>query len=418
MSTRFDKNKFHLGAYILQPYARTEQHIRDIAECGLDIIICLDAVENLKPLTYDTHVLDLLAKYNIGCVFSGNLPAWWGGDGGNAGKLGETHPISKYEEAARDFIDHPAIFGINLGDEPSALDFPYYGKVVKFVSDHFPRQFPYLNLYPNYASVAKNSDAQTVNQLGTATYAEHIDEYCKNVPTDYICYDFYVYSLHNTFKMYDNYRIVADACRKTGRAFWYVPQVNSNVEDKTMSENQLRFQAFTAMAFGAVNLYWACYTGGWWHHNVLDTDGNKTEQYEKLKKVNAEIRVIADEFMKYRNVSTHLVGFENDETMKPYADPLLPALSTGVFMDVHAENGEQLVIGQMVEKDGNGYALMIAAADDPYDEANKDITVTLRAGDFDVRALDGKGGNPLETCEDGSYRITLRSCEGVLVTAK
>ena len=69
-------------------------------------------------------------------------------------------------------MDHPAIWGIDTGDEPSALDFPYYGEVLKFVNKAFPKQFPYLNLYPNYAFVAKNSAQQTVNQLGAATYAK------------------------------------------------------------------------------------------------------------------------------------------------------------------------------------------------------------------------------------------------------
>ena len=59
----------------------------------------------------------------------------------------------------------------------------------------FGNQFAYLNLYPNYASVAENSAQQTVNQLGTATYDEHIRQYCEHVGLDYLCYDFYMYSL-------------------------------------------------------------------------------------------------------------------------------------------------------------------------------------------------------------------------------
>ena len=79
-----------------------------------------------------------------------------------------------------------------MGDEPSALDFPYYGKVTALTERLFPHQFAYLNLYPNYASVAENSASQTVNQLGTATYEEHIRRYCENVGLDYLCYDFYM----------------------------------------------------------------------------------------------------------------------------------------------------------------------------------------------------------------------------------
>ena len=57
---------FHIGAYYLQRNARTEQHVKDLSDCGIDLVFGMDN-------------------------------------------------------------DHPAIIGIDAGDESSALDFPYYG---------------------------------------------------------------------------------------------------------------------------------------------------------------------------------------------------------------------------------------------------------------------------------------------------
>ena len=175
MNNRMDRSRLNIGAYILQPYARTENHIREVAECGVDFIVCMG---NDRP------ALDLFHKYGVGAIVSGVLPGWWGGDGNNAGKLAESNPMEKYEAAAASFVDHPAIWGIDIGDEPSALDFPYYGQVYDYINRAFPCQFPYLNLYPNYASVSKNSAEETVNQLGTPTYEEHIQRYCECVPAD------------------------------------------------------------------------------------------------------------------------------------------------------------------------------------------------------------------------------------------
>ena len=121
MNRRMDRTKLNIGAYILQPYARSEEHIKNLKESGTDFIVCM---EN------DRDALDLFEKYNLGAVVTGVLPAWWGGDGEKAGKLSEINPIEKYKEASANFIDHPAIWGIDMGDEPSALDFPYYGKVI------------------------------------------------------------------------------------------------------------------------------------------------------------------------------------------------------------------------------------------------------------------------------------------------
>lgn len=406
MNTRMDRSRLNIGAYILQPYARTEEHIKGIAECGVDFITCMD---------YDLPALDLFAKYGVGAIVKGILPGWWGGDGDRAGQMHEICPHSAYVEAVKKFKDHPAIWGIDTGDEPSALDFPYYGEVIDFTNKNFPKQFAYLNLYPNYASVAKNNAVETVNQLGTATYAEHIDKYCQYVGADYICYDFYMYSA-SVAGHYENLGIVADACRRTGRSLWIVLQVNSSRENEWMSENMLRAQAYSSMAYGAENIIWACYTAGWWHNQVLDGNGNKTQQYDKLKAINEELHGYSDDYMRFRNVSTHFVGFAPDsQWIRRAEDKPVDELNTGIFMGVKAENGEELIIGQMVSRDNDGsYALMLFGADDPMDKEYKDYNVTFRCDGYKVRCT----GAPISQNPDGSYTVALGSNRGALVIAE
>lgn len=410
MNKRMERSKFNIGTYILQHYARTEAHIKDLADCGIDFVVCMSD---------DRPALDLFEKYGVGAIVSGILPGWWGGDGNNAGTMAEKNPLSKYEDAAKKFVDHPAIWGIDTGDEPSALDFPHYGKVVEMTNKLFPNQFAYLNLYPNYASVAKNSSEETVNQLGTSTYAEHIEKYCELVGLDYICYDFYVYSHKdpNIDVALENLRIVADACLRTGRSLWFIPQVNSLFPELWISENMLRFQAFSAMAYGAEVIEWACWTGGWWTNQVLETDGNKTEQYEKLKKINREIKTIGEEYMKYRRVSTYVVGYADNELPKLGQKPV-DSFSTGVFTDVRA-GGEKIIAGQMVSRDGDGsYALMICAADDPYDKAPKKITVTFGAYGKSVRAVGGCGDVRVNALNDDKFSVDISSNGGLLIIAE
>ncbi len=409
MNKRMNRSRLNIGAYILQDYARSEAHIKDLAASGVEFVVCM---ENDRP------ALDLFEKYGVGAVVTGVVPGWWGGDGHNAGKLAETNPMEKYDKAAARFEDHPAIWGIDVGDEPSALDFPHYGKVMNRVEKLFPNQFAYLNLYPNYASVAQNNAVETVNQLGTVTYAEHIERYIQCVPVDYLCYDFYLYSA-GVPKHYENLKIVADACRKTGRSLWIVLQVNSQRENMWLSTNHMRFQAWTSMAFGVENIIWACYTAGWWHHQILDSEGNKTEQYDKMQTVNREIRGLAEEYMRYRNVSTHFIGFgDNHPDMAAVAQEPVDALDTGVFFDVKAE--APVVVGQMVSRNGDGsVALMIAAADDPMDTAPKSYDVTFRLMEGkSVQVYGGCGKKVLRRLAEGTYAVTVQSNEGILVTAR
>ena len=399
---RLNRNRLNIGTYCLQPYARTPAHIQDLAACGIDFVIGIDN---------DRGVLDLFSQYGIGAVVSGIVPGWFGGLGENAGTMWKTNHLGSYTAAAEKFCDHPAIWGIDVGDEPSARDFPHYGKAVAAVNEAFANQFAYLNLYPSYGMLATNTPEAVKNQLGTDTYEEYIAQYCQYVKTDYICCDYYPYSC-NTSGFYENLRIVSDACRKNKRQFWIVLQVNSHREDVILSTNQLRFQAYTAMAFGAEVISWACYTAGWWHHQVLDSQGNKTEQYTKLQCVNREIHTIADAYMCYRNVATHFIGKVD------WLQRAAVSFSTDRIINLREENDLPLVIGEMVSREqGGGQAVMLCPIDDPMDCESHVYHLHFSAdGDDNITAFDGNGIHAVEKCADGTYELKLTSNQGVLLT--
>ena len=169
---RMDRSKLLIGTYCFREAAHDEAHVRDLKECGIDFVTGVPA----KSRT----TLDLLAKYGIGSIANGVLSGWWGGDGSNAGKMRMSRPKGRYEAQMAEYVDsldHPAIWMIDLCDEPSALDMQYLGEICDLIAARAPKTPAYLNLYPNYASVSKNTGKETRNQLGTTTYREHIDVY-------------------------------------------------------------------------------------------------------------------------------------------------------------------------------------------------------------------------------------------------
>ena len=210
---------------------------------------------------------------------------------------------------------------------------------------------------------------------------------------------------------YENLRIVSDACLKTGRDLWIILQVNSLYPEKWISEDQLRFQAFSAMAFGARNICWACYTAGWWHNQVLDENGNKTEQYDKLKKVNAEIANIGKEFIKYRCVSTHFLGFKESDDLSRVQQTPIDELNTGAFKKVRTDG--DMLIGQMANFENGKSALMVCAADD-YKGENKKISKLFFSTEKTPVVYGGNGEIPLKK-ENGEYVLELCSCQGALI---
>ncbi len=397
MERRWDRTKLIVGAHALAPYARTEEHVRDIVACGVDCIVCMDP---------DRAALDLFSKYGLGAFVRFIVPEWWGGC--PAGRMAELNPLEGYLAAADAFEDHAAIWGIDVGDEPSALDFPHYGKVIPLVERRFPMHFAYLNLYPNYASTSENTGEEVVSQLGTATYREYIDRYVAEVPTDYISYDFYMYA--NTVEnAFSNLWTVADACRDTGRSLWIVLQVNSSREDAVMSLNQLRFQAYTALAFGAELISWGCYTVGWWYNNVLDENGNKTAQYEKLAAMNAELHALGEPYMRYRRTATAFVGF--DTVMRGAAEHY----SDGYVRMLREESGAPLLVGAMIGRHTSDHAYMLCACDDPHDVAGRENCVVFRADGRGVVLHSGGRETRLLPDEEGIYRFSLPSSHGVLL---
>ncbi len=397
MNTRMDRSKLNIGTYVLQPYARTEEHIRDLAECGINLIFGMD---------YDRKTLDLLEKYHIGSVVSGIVPGWCGGTGENAGQMAARNPLEAYREKAKQFTDHPAVWGIDVGDEPSALDFPHYGRVMALVEDAFPNQFAYLNLYPSYGSLAYNPQKQAERELRTKNYEAYIQKYCTEIQTDYLSFDHYVYSSAPD-RLIDDLRVAATACRRSGRGLWVVLQVNSHIPEIDLSLNRLRFQAYTAMAFGVECITWACYTAGWWHNQVLDEQGRKTPQYEKLKQVNREIKAMADSYRSYRWVKTTKTTHKS-------------RVNWGDFVDFHAQEGAALLIGQMesIHKEPSK-ALFLCGIDDPQDRHPRAITVCFRLTECrKIVFHTGTGAQELFPDPTGWYHFEIQSCSGGLLTAE
>ena len=134
---RIDRTKFLIYAYDNINYKsrkpRTEQYIREMKEGGLDFVF--------GPATREE--LDLFHKYGIGVVLDEYLPWWWGGyvdEKGNtpSGRMAELRKLSLYDEAAKKYVDHPAVWAMNVGDEPSALDFEHCAKIVAHTVSNYP----------------------------------------------------------------------------------------------------------------------------------------------------------------------------------------------------------------------------------------------------------------------------------------
>lgn len=383
MNTIFDK--FHIGTYFFHKNARTEEGVRDLSESGIDLVFCIDN---------DSEVLDLFVKHDISAVVSGIVPGWFGGDGENAGTMCETNKREEYINGINAFVDHPAIVGIDAGDEPSSLDFPYYGQMIDLMKELAPAKFPYLNIYPSYGMLAANTPEQSVKELGVPTYKEYIDAYCKYVDLPYISFDHY-YLTSSPDRLLSDLSTAATCCKETGKKLLFIGQVNSLDPEHHVTEEELAFQAFAGLAYGAKIVSWACYSNGWWNYNVLDADGNKTEQYEKIKKINKGVRAIANDCFEYNWVAAERANGE---------------VNYCCFKNVAVNN--DALIGEF-EKNGE-CAILVS----PVDTSVAEYTVTFVVENGKTVCATTPCGKEKLVSENGVYKVTFKNTEACFITVE
>ena len=420
-----DRTRFNIGTYRFGdkvPGFRTEEHVRELKEAGVDFIASMRPGADAEAF-YRT--MDLFEKYGVGAIPEG-------GDAIGAscpvkafGRVKEGKPMNPavYVEAAKRFRPHPAIWGIDVGDEPHGMDLPNVGKAVEACRRLFPTPFLYVNLFPSYARLATNSTDIVNSQLGSATYRDYIEDYCRYVPLDYISFDIYPYSQSvpkgvGTF--FNNLKIAADACVNHGKALWLVGQVNTWAPGEPLAANKMRYQAFTGLAFGAEVMTWACWTRGWWSNNVYTTNGVKTVAYDRVKTVNAELRRLGDECLRYRRVATHFVGYTGrfEVYLRGCEGVSEPSVSTGWFRDVAAADGEPLLVAEMVPRDARApgaQAIFVMASEDPYDESEKERVIRFRPLRRTVEALGVEGPLHVGRDAEGLSTVTLRSNRAALI---
>ena len=179
-----------------------------------------------------------------------------------------------------------------------------------------------------------------------------------------------------------------------------VLQVNSLREEEHVSEDQLLFQAFSAMAHGAKAVSWACYSSGWWYHNVLDSEGNKTEQYEKLKSANAKIRALGNVCFDYNWSSAVRVNAGSKTDVSSFSE--VAFTSDALIGSFNNENGVNAVFISPVEYDSKGTN-----------------TLTFKAEKADKVILHvAEGKRELTPDQAGLYRVELNGAEPCFITAE
>ena len=200
------------------------------------------------------------------------------------------------EATVRRFMNHPATAGYFLRDEPSADDFAELGAWAARIRATDDAHYCYLNLFPNYAPC---------ETLKTDSYREYVNRFDREVPLQLLSFDHYpVVGDTCRPEWYENLEIFSDEARKAGKPFWAFALATAHEPYPIPDLAQLRLQVYSDLAYGAQGIqyftYWTPEKNPTWdfHHAPVErSSGRRTDVYDKIKQMNAEIRALSGVFL-------------------------------------------------------------------------------------------------------------------------
>lgn len=218
------------------------------------------------------------------------------------------------------FKDHPALAGYHLRDEPSAADFGELARWVERVRSVDDEHFCYINLFPTYASD---------EQLGTATYQEHVDRFVREVPVQVISFDHYPVESRGdktslTPSYYENLTIIADAAAAAGKPFWAFTMALNFGPYPVPELSHMRLQVFSNLCYGAQGIqYFTFWTPDLeaFQHASLTAAGERTVVYDRVRQLNGEIAGLSRVFAGSEVIQVGHLGAPLPQGAKTFTAP-------------------------------------------------------------------------------------------------
>lgn len=394
-----------------------ERQVRFLADAGIDFVIAgwYDGFTSFDEKARG-EFFRLFEKYGIECIFY-DEEIMFGYQGDRNAMMFDAAKLARADR----YKDSPAFGGNSFIDEPGNVHFAELGRTVKEYQRLFPGKLPFVNLLPMYANAKQLSGGQFADAIDyydaqDVSYQNYLDEYVEKVPTDYICVD--IYPCHardgrkTTYKDYvRSIEIVADTCRREGRAFWCCIQSCSwDPSIRVPDEADFRWQVYTLLSYGVTNLI--DYLFG----NRMDThkgtpiakDGSKTPTWLANRRVAFEVRAISDVYMRYANLGAFSV---NCTEYTPYLRMAHPYRDFAAIREIRCD--APLLIGCFAKKDGVGSAFTIVNMTDL--SAQAPVGVRMKIDGAPVSYFHGWTRAEI-ACEDGFYEFTLEPGGGVFVT--
>jgi hypothetical protein len=306
----------------------------------------------------------------------------------------------KLARVVADYGSHPALWGYYVQDEPNHENFrglsEVYGELVRLD----PKHAPYINLFPTYASV---------QQLGTPTYADHLERFLNTVHPMMLSYDHYCLMAGGKDRpdFFENLELIREAALRHGIPAWNIIQACSwTPAVRVPNAAEMRWQVYTSLAYGIKGIlyfvYWTWESGEEHSVAIVDAKGQPGPLYPVVKQLNAEMRTLGPT----------LVGLTSTGVF--HTGPTIPTACRRLGSDaiLQVPSDVPLVVGFLQDAAGAQYAFIANRDhDNPVDfEARVKGHVV---GAAEVSANDGQE-KPVDLT-GGKFSVHLEAGDGRLL---
>ena len=341
-------------------------------------------------------------------------------------------------ETLPDFSNHEGFAGFFAWDEPKPTTAAM--NAVAEYADWYIQTYgasesdsPFMvNLLPSY-SYFKDGDY--------TSYADYIKAYCdivlsKFTDGKYLSVDTYPIksdgSMRDTF-LYDlavlkAYAVERDAVMHAVlQGCGFEDSSNGTTYNKAPTEEQLRLQLYTALAFGADSIsWWSYYPLNVVTNGALNADGSTTEVYDDIKTVNNELATFSSLYKNYdwkgvimSSPDSGFFGIGADAQYKAYkkvkdeglfSNYLLSASNTSSFTSIEG-SGSNHIVSVMQDDNGNEafVAVNYAAVGD-----KQTLNLTFK-GALGQYAIYKNGEMQTVAIGTDGYTLTLAPGEGAFI---
>jgi hypothetical protein len=212
--------------------------------------------------------------------------------------------MSDTENTVRKVMNHPALAGFFVKDEPVRKDFKELGDLVKKIAAIDRKHFCFVNLMAGIQPTRTEA-------LGTSTYAEYVKTFLQEVPAQPLSFDFYPVltdAVHE--RWYEALEIFSTEARKADKPFWAFALASSyNELHPVPTTAALRLQMHSNLAYGAQGLqYWTYWMTSDLRCAPIGITGKRTVVYDRIRAVNREIHAVAGVFAGSKVVSVNHTG--------------------------------------------------------------------------------------------------------------